>query len=248
VLRAGQTAELGLRANVRLEVFFEILAPDCSIDPVVVLRHPVAGHGRRGGSFDLRYLAWTNRLVDEASTVRLRFTHPRDVSGVVFGTGRVSEQTTVPVGDGSEVVDEATALFDPDHQALGVGWHVQRGAVWNSGPYFGAWWAFAPQGGLRARVGYEAAAPVWLLHSVSGGSERVGDAGRRVHRDAHEQHMRTIVRPPQSAHRHGEGELHAAPGARAGDQRRARRHRRLRLLGGLRAAVSSRGLSSAAAR
>jgi hypothetical protein len=171
-LRAGEATDLVLRMSFFLRVARGVLFMDCDTQREVQHRHPIAAVGHDDGWIDLEYMAWTNRGADANGPVALRLHHPRAWRGYVDlfdPDGRLDDPPTpVQKDDGADdVVEQMLAPFTPKVQVFHLGFGFDPGPIYNGGPYFAAIWSFGPDSGMRARVGYEVAAPIWLLDSLS---------------------------------------------------------------------------------
>lgn len=167
-LAGGEARDLVVRSSFVIHKFFALVGGhgDCNKDEGVQHRHPFVGSGRSAGTFGFRYVMATNREVEAQSKITVSVRHPRAWEGDVFRGGDSLPPTTTRV-DADDARDEVEGSFDPDHQVVHVTMNVDRGAVFNGGPYVAAHWSFAPDGGALLRAGYEIASPPWLLESVS---------------------------------------------------------------------------------
>ncbi len=152
VLAPGESRTIALHAERTLDVFYPTYDPSCAREGIRS-RHPLAARGDSGGTVELAYL-----VVGEDSPVDVHATSPPSwKADIVMSASDILAGGLVP----------DRAHFQGRRGVIFVGMTAPRSILWNGGAFAGAGWSFSPDSGARLRVGYEIAAPVWLLHSVA---------------------------------------------------------------------------------
>jgi len=142
-----------------------LFVPSYAVDPVRT-RHPLLGTRDTRREFDMEYLVAPIRTFGGAPAIHVTLRHPASwrVSLMTRGKGRQPETRRRTVGETQEVRLE---LRGADVDRLMVHLALPPRFLLNGGVLLGVGGAVDSPRGLRARVGYEVAAPGWLFHALS---------------------------------------------------------------------------------
>lgn len=158
-LQGAEARELRIRAT-----FTIARAEDpCAVEGVFG-RHPIAAFGRRHRSYALRYVQAISTPPRRPYVLEVRLRRPASWEGDIGAPSAVPVQTSTREGFS---IDVGTLRATTDHDEVWLGLAHPRSFVLNGGPFVGAGYAFSRAPGLRFRVGYELAAPGWLLDSIA---------------------------------------------------------------------------------
>jgi hypothetical protein len=163
---AGESLDLVVRSAFVMERFVN----PCFHEGIEA-RHPVFAAGRREGDFELLYFHSNaaRRLRRDRIDVHVR--RPLAWEGEIGSIPSYEDDMRPPdpVSRRHGPAEESASPGVARAEAVYVELTVPRSVIWGGGPFLGAGYGFGPAGdrGLRLRLGYELAAPVWLLHSLA---------------------------------------------------------------------------------
>jgi hypothetical protein len=160
-----ETRTIVVHADMRIPILVEVFVSGGACEEAGIRqRHPFAAQGRPRGEYEIKYVvpaqsfdAAKERMVD------VRVLHPPEWNGAIhFLTGE-----TLMRAFATGIPGEDRARFRAERGTISIAMEVPRSTFWNGGPFLGLGWGFAPDRGVRLRVGYEVAAPFWLAHAVA---------------------------------------------------------------------------------
>jgi hypothetical protein len=158
-LAADETRELAVHAEASMPIIYPTFDSGCSREGIRS-RHPIAVRGDSGGIAPLAY--WVHpahRPTDvEEAPLEVHVVRPPEWAVAIL------QSTSDAL---ARALDDDRAHFRAERGEVRVELQVRPSLLWNGGPFVGAGWAFAPNAGTRLRIGYEVAAPYWLVHSVA---------------------------------------------------------------------------------
>jgi hypothetical protein len=159
----SSTRVLVVRGVTRPEGWFAVFGSACDPEPIV-MRHPVAARGETTHVHALHlYLSPSG---EGANAMHVRLRRPR-AWHVALVREHGPEFPVTSIEEGDTLIDDAVVPRVAGSSAIDVTLRIDRSTFFNGGPFLGVGWWFAPDAGPRLRVGYEVAAPHWLVYSLA---------------------------------------------------------------------------------
>jgi hypothetical protein len=158
-LRGGERRELRVRGSFTIPPSID----PCTIEGVFA-RHPYAASGRRTRSYVLRYVQAIADRPERPYKLEIHARFPSTWEGAIGAAEAVPLRTSQGRGF-SVMTGSVTVMTDTDMVFIEM--LHPRSPLLNGGPFIGAGYAFSSDSGLRVRVGYEIAAPAWVLESIA---------------------------------------------------------------------------------
>jgi hypothetical protein len=165
-LGGGEARDVSVRAAFVMERFV-----DPCFEEGVEARHATFAVGRRSGNFELRYFHSNAKRKLRRDRIAVHVRRPARWKAAIDSLRRWSpdegppERVSVRHGAGVEEASASVAGAD----SISVELSIPGSPVWGGGPFAGSGYWFGPSAdrGPRLRLGYELAAPVWILHALA---------------------------------------------------------------------------------
>jgi hypothetical protein len=164
----SQVSEVVTRGDIRPG---KVLEPHGYARPASETRHGWLGRDRRTETYQLEYLLFPIRTWARVGPIEIRVRYPEDWTfyGRIYATGKESPPRWATVEEDGRV-EQRLATRASAGSVLSLGFGLPAPFVQLGGGTLALGGGMGDGGGLRAQLGWEVAAPNWVLYGVAVGS------------------------------------------------------------------------------